>query len=469
MIVMLTASTASACASLKFPQEQDKVYSMAVEASLAGNASLANAAAYQYVLGSTTEDPRYDRALRLIARSSEELELSYAASIYYLEIAQARRDVELVGDAIRGLEQILRKYPYDEPTIETGFLATEEITGLPFEEQAFVDYYQGLDSIQQNFDDWGAQRFAQIPQSSPYYARAQYVLAVRLLARSEVDAAKAAFEQLLAREDLPEDVGIDCNRTLARLAYSERDFELALKYYDKIRATAPNDPQLLLEMAWTHYQLGQSHRALGLLVALDAPAFAELIAPERFLLEALALRRLCQFEPARRAAVRLRERLGAALTDLHDGVPLQQSEALRAAAGLRTTGRPVAEFHARLKVERAMLDELEDSIGPALHKHLVALYDRALVEAQRRENELLGAEMEALAEELLAAEEGVRLILHELGVALLRGRGRPEGPPEQGTFAFLNLTEPVFYLFEGEFWTDELDDLVVTIEDRCID
>jgi hypothetical protein len=27
----------------------------------------------------------------------------------------------------------------------------------------------------------------------------------------------------------------------------------------------------------------------------------------------------------------------------------------------------------------------------------------------------------------------------------------------------------VFYNFEGEFWTDELDDFVVVAEDRCID
>jgi hypothetical protein len=29
--------------------------------------------------------------------------------------------------------------------------------------------------------------------------------------------------------------------------------------------------------------------------------------------------------------------------------------------------------------------------------------------------------------------------------------------------------DEILFVFQGEFWTDELDDLVVTMEDRCID
>jgi hypothetical protein len=70
---------------------------------------------------------------------------------------------------------------------------------------------------------------------------------------------------------------------------------------------------------------------------------------------------------------------------------------------------------------------------------------------------------------LLAAEEGVNLILHELGVGLLRGRKRSPGPPVAPSPQVTTGGHRTFFHFENEFWTDELDDLVVVAEDRCID
>ena len=74
-----------------------------------------------------------------------------------------------------------------------------------------------------------------------------------------------------------------------------------------------------------------------------------------------------------------------------------------------------------------------------------------------------------LTEELLSAREGVRLIIHELGVSLLRGRRRPAGAKEKPAVEVPLTGDRVFYKFNGEYWTDELDDLVVIAEDRCID
>ena len=414
------------------------------------------------------DDPRFDRALRLKAQGAEQLKLNYVASLWYLDIAESRRDVELVSDAIRGLERIYHQGEYDQATLVKGFLASEEITGLAVEQQAFVSYLQGLDSLRLGLVEWGREDFSLIPQQSSYYARSRFVLAIHLLAQGSFEESRKALEEILEYDDVPEDLLVDIKRTLARMAFEERDYREALEFYEQIRATAPDDPQLLLEMAWSHYYLGESRRALGLLVALDAPAYAGLIAPERFLLEALSLRRLCQFEPARKAAVRLKMRRGDALDDLHDGVPLLESEPLKAAARLRTGAISAAKFRASLEREQLLLEEMREELGDALYEEMSELYRRGLEEAKRHEDEVLAAEAEALAEELLKAEEGVRLIQHELGVALLRGRGKAGGfssaQEEQGEEEGI-----VFYTFEGEFWTDELDDLVVTIEDRCID
>jgi hypothetical protein len=147
---------------------------------------------------------------------------------------------------------------------------------------------------------------------------------------------------------------------------------------------APDDPEILLEMAWTHFYLGDSRKCLGLLIALDAPVHATYISPERFLLEALALRRLCQFGAAREAATRLEAKYEASLTALAAGTLPQDIPEMRT-------------------------------------------------------------------------------------VALLRGRRRPFGASEKPTVDVPLTGDRVFYPFSGEYWTDELDDLLVIAEDRCID
>ncbi|MEO0605384.1 MAG: hypothetical protein AAF211_28395, partial [Myxococcota bacterium] len=70
--------------------------------------------------------------------------------------------------------------------------------------------------------------------------------------------------------------------------------------------------------------------------------------------------------------------------------------------------------------------------------------------------------------ELLAADEGAHLVVHELGVAMLRGRRRPDGVPERPVAPVPVGSDHAYYRFDGEYWTDELDSIVVYAEDRCL-
>ena len=457
------------CGGPKLAEGSEALFAQAVEASLKEEPRLAAAAANAYLSATTSDDPRYDRALRIMAESAEQLGFSYAASIWYLEIARARRDATIAAQAIAGLERLMERYPLDEETISAGFLATSEITGLSDEVRAFLSYHQGRDSLQKGLDRWAVEQFEAIPERSPYWPKARYALIIRAMAAGELDGAREALERLGEEANLPEALKLDVDRTLARIAFEQGRWQDAQRAYQSLRESAPDDPDLLLEMAWTHYYLGEYQRALGLLVALDAPAYEGLIAPERYLLEALSLRKLCQFEPARSAAVRLRQRHGEALDDLYGGVPLLQSEPLRAAARLRQEGRAVGDWRARVVAEAARLGEEERELGEPLSRALEATYARGLKEAKRREDAELDDVMVEVAAELLGAEEGVRLILHELGVALLRGRRRGEGADAVDGVTTIDEREQIAYLFADEFWTDELDDIVVRIEDRCID
>ena len=129
----------------------------------------------------------------------------------------------------------------------------------------------------------------------------------------------------------------------------------------------------------------------------------------------------------------------------------------------------MTQFIESLKRERALVKSLKSQLSPALSQALDKMYSRGHAAALIRREALLRREIDLLSEELLGAEEAVRLISHELSVALLRGRKPPigRGPvPPVGEIARL---DQALYTFKGEFWTDELDDLVIAAEDRCID
>lgn len=464
-------SLSMACGGGAFEGSRDDAFGLAVQASLDEESLDAARGAHAFLRASAIEDARYDRAQMLLAQALEGLELRYAASLYYLDVASTRRDVDQLDKAFAGLERIVMgDVPFDEATLVDGFLATDRITGLSEERQAFIDYLQGRQSVKQGLDEWADKQLAAIPARSPYRARADYVLAVRHLYRGEHKQARAALLALLQNKELhtPRDVALETRLALARLAMERERYDEAVRHYERVRAAAKNRPELLLEMAWAHYYRGDSRRSLGLLVALDAPVYAGLIAPERYLLEARVLRRLCQFEPARTAARRLESRHGRALHDLHAGLRPDASEALSAGARKRGAARDAARFVRRMMRERAIVDAESGGLGEPLATALLALYDRGLREARRREQAAVEAESMRLASELLMAEDGVRLTLHELSVGLLRGRRRPRGPAEISSFNLEAGGGSVSYRFAGEFWTDELDDMVVLIADRCV-
>jgi len=454
------------CGAAGFGDAREGSFGRAVDASIDDDWEDAAEAAQEYLSASTPDDTRYDRALMILAEACEKLGLSYAASMWFLDVAQSRRSPELVDKAVAGLERIVGAGPHDERTITEGFLASAEISGLRPELDEFVTYHQAVDSIHRGFDEWADEQIDRLPEGSAYRLRGRYVQSVRLLSVGQMADGEEELEDLLEEEELPEDVASDTRLALARLAMEESRFGEAVTRYEELRRLAPERPELLLEMAWAHFYNGDSRRALGLLIALDAPVYGALIAPERYLLEALCLARLCQFGPARIAATRLAIRHGEALAELHAGLPALESRALLEAARRRGQGRDIAVLLGIMRGERARADDL---FGGDLAAALERVYRIGIAEIERREAEILQSEVQRLAADLIAAEDGVRLILHELAVGLLRGRARPPGPVEARRIEISATGDQVSYDFHGEFWTDELDDLVVTIEDRCLE
>ena len=450
----------------KAPVQGADAYAVAVEASVSARHARAAQAAWAYLQAADPDDPRYERGERLYAQSLEALGFSWAAALTYQEIASERRTLELLPDALRGLQRVMDSGAYDEDLLVTGFLASESFGYVPPDVQSFLDYQRALDLVRRGSNTWAEDLLKGLREQDAWHGQVVLLDAVRAIAAGDDDRAAEQLTALLDT-DLPPKVDQDVRRTLARLAFAYRDFDGALERYLDLRERAPDDPALLLELAWTYYYLGDARKTLGMLVALDAPVHAHWVAPERYILEALALQRLCQFDAARAAADRFQERNGAALSALRSGALPHEVPKIAEPASLRGLSEPHTRFVSQLSAERALAAQLP--LGPELRDHLDAVYARSLDRAQRQAAKRLQVDARRYAEELLAADEGVRLVVHELGVSLLRGRRRPPGPEEAPPADVSATSDRVVFRFGGEYWTDELDDLVVSLEDRCID
>lgn len=464
MRLLLVAFALCACRAT-LPTDRESAWIDAVQAGSEERHQRAVLSAWTFLSQTDPEDPRHERARRLLARGFEGVGLRQAAGLMYRDLALLRRDPQVAADALAGVRRTIEEGPHDAALLVEGLVASGGLAGLPEEHRGFVAWHQAVDLSRRGLTDWSNAVRVDVPAEDPLALRVRWLETVEALSAGRLDDAETSLAALVD-EDLPEDLVKPIHRAQARVAFERGEHASALERYDTLGDETSEDAALIVERAWTHYHLGDARSTLGQLLALDAPTHRGAVFPERYVLEALALRRLCQYAGARGTAARLDEDLGPVLRSLRDGTPAAQVETLRTAARLRPELRDLAQVDAALSAERALSRQL--GLPKDLVDWLDGLYARAQADVARRLEPQIDAGAEGIAEELLAAEEGVALVAHELGVALLRGRRRPHGPEEVAAPPPPLAGEVVVFQHRGEFWNDELDELVVVAEDRCV-
>ena len=427
---------------------------------------------FEYTESMPCTDENYAWAQFFLARSLIDLKLRHAGAVYLARIARERTNPAVIPKALEALQK-LTDLPHDEVMIDEQVFGALDLGFLPEEVAGYAHYQQGLVDLRVGNERWANNHFAKLQEGSPEASRAKFALLVTRLKSGKRDIPQEMVEQffeLAKDEKLTLEARNDAMLAVARLRYEQGDWQGALTAYDlvKLPALDPGRATLDLEEAWTRYQLGHVHAAMGILTTLDAPSFREEFLPDKYLLKALIYRDLCHYLPAKRAAKELTRKYAESLDAIREREDLSHDARLLRAASARGSTKRAKRFLGSLELEGEQLGRYAGTFGERLFTALTRIYDLSRAEAVRVYQLRLTESVRAEADKLLRASEQVRLMEYEVGLKLYERVKRgsklvpllEEAPLEAKQVAFK---------FVNEYWNDELRTYRFSLKSRCIE
>jgi len=426
---------------------------------------------FAYLEGTSPTDENYAWAQYFLARSLKDLGLRHGAAYFLSRVARERSNPAVLPRALDELRALV-EVPHDEKMIDDQVFGALDLGFLPEETGAFANYQQGMLALKIGNERWAKNHFSKLGDSTSQASRAKFAVVVTRL-REAKEITSSLIDDFLALSKDPQlDVPTrnEAMLAVARLRYEKKDFTGALEAYGKVQLPSldPGRASLYLEEAWTRYQMGQHHAAMGLLTTLDAPSFRNEFLPDKYLLRALIYRDLCHYLPAKRAAKELTRRFADSLDAIHERSELTGDPRLRRAAMSHGGTKRSARFLESLQLESERISRYSGGFGERLVAYLTKLYDLAQAESQRLFQERLEEGVRLEAAKLLRAAEQVRLMEYEVGLKLYERvkKGSKLATPEKD----LQLeSNEVAFPFDGEYWNDELRDYRFSLQNRCIE
>ncbi len=467
-LLLLTATAAAQPAPTPPKVADPELYPRGVDRLRAGAAPQSAALLHEFLDSAPETDVAWGPAQLEFGKALVKSGLRHAGANYLSRVALDRTDPRSVPEAVAQLIA-LTKAPHDATLIEGRVFATLDVGFLPPESAAPIHFEQGLRHLRSGNLDWSRKHFSRLPEGSPEAVKAQLAQELHALERNR-SLRPQVLKKLGELSDAPglaTPVRNEVLLALARLRYEAEDYEGALAAYQRIELPKldPGQATRYREEAWTRYRLGQLPEALGMLVALDSPAFRDEFLPEKYLLRAFIYRDTCHYHSAKRTIQTLPRKFASSLETIEERGELTADRPLLTAALTSGEARESHAFLRSLEKERASLAKLEPTLGKPLTAHLRELYDAALGEARRRNIEAIDEAVQARADQLLDLTEKGRLLEYEIGLAL---NGRGGQPAVKATTASHEVGpgETVFR-FRGEYWNDELRNHRVLLENRC--
>jgi hypothetical protein len=412
-------------------------------------------------------DLRRDTAAFRLAGALVDMGFVQAGIEYYLEVLSGRRSPDLLSKTIAALKPLYEKGLVEEWRFLDGIIYGSQYGDLEPEVADFVEYLQALGDLRLGFGPWGRARLETLAASERLYGwRARYLLAVDRINQKNDEGAEKLLRQILEAAAAPKDVRNLAALALARILYERKSYDEAFTFYSQAQLPLVEQDMVLLERAWDRIGADDQQRALGMVVGLGAPIFRRVFAPERELLRALALRRLCQYRLAHQVVKEFHENYGPVVRKVRDRAGLREDKRIADWASWGTRLAGFARMRTRMTTEIDMVRKVSNG---KLATHLHALYTARLRFVEDGLRRGLDPAIEHVVDELLRVDEQMNLIDYEISAGLVKpGVKRAASTQTIHSWDLPYGSAKAYFPFDGEYWSDELNDFAVLADDRCL-
>lgn len=401
-----------------------------------------------------------------LARYLVKKNLSFAASYLLKNLIKNIQGTNLSWQALMDLESIVKSYPVDEAVLYGETVYDVEHVDPPLEIASFVYFLNGQYNKVKNFSKWAEADFKNVNPESHWGYLLNYQEALRLVEDNKLDAALDIFAMLFDSEKADDKLKNDAKHQFARILFEKGEFDRAYELLKEVNLDPRARGMVLLERAWSKYYLKDYSKALGLLVAMEAPPFKPSMPPEAYVLKMLMFKELCYYNSALRVFNDFKKRYAASLKKIKSRADLVTDTDLVQLAVLNPDLMKKANYYNLLKREFSSLTESSLSQLEPL-KNMTSIYEGRITEYFTRLKGVMEEPLRVAANELLDWQEQLSFLDYQSRIDSLR----VTRPASEVDFKSEEIStakfDKIFWIFNGEYWMDEIENLETRVVSRC--
>jgi hypothetical protein len=484
------------------------VYNKALSA-YNGNQFEDSARLFYEVTNTTTDNDLRLKAEYYLASSFQRANLPFTAFVYFTPIVKAGPQHPYHLKAVEALI-VLQEVLNDDfliPSIMNNLYDryADSWATLNLETLARINYLIGRIAHRKGKLDEAKQFLEAVPDTSQFYAKAQYMVGISLAdprfpaadeqTRSKnVEAAITTFESVLKIRTRQLD--FDDTKHLAYLAlgranYNQGQYQKSTEWYEKVPRFSKYWDQSLFENGFARFQNDDFGGALGSLQGLYAPQFAGAFQPESWILTSTTYYFSCLYDEAKSSLVEY-ERLYLPMAEklkplVEPAEPkdlpayfklvntTESPEVPRAVLNwVRTNERMLGLFGMlkQIEAEKTTIDANQSWRAAKMASDLVTYLDQNKGTLEQAAGQTAKARLTEAYRTIKGFGDQVEIIRFEIakaekefaetgldGQALLRKQTlyRPQMPAENWNY----------WKFQGEFWRDEIGYYQYTLKRGC--
>lgn len=390
--------------------------------------------------------------------------LTFAATSLFSEIIRNKQGTQAAWLSLIELQEIAKTNPVDEDGVYGELIFDIDYDTPPKEVLDFVAFQNGMFNKLRGYSEWSEAEIKKVSVGSYWDYKLRYFAALDEVKKDQIDGAIGKFSSLGSDELAPKDIRMDANHQYARLVFEKGDYQQAYKVFKQIELNPRERGLILLERAWAKYYLKDYGKSLGLLTALEAPAFDPARSPEAYLLKMLIYKELCYYDAAFKVMKEFKRKFSNSVEMIKKRKDLKKDPGLINMAVIDRRVSYWVNYLNLLKAERAQFKSFSKL---SIYTRIRREYDLKISEVYNRLDLMIKDKIRQVANELIDWQEQISFLDYQTRVDSLRV-SRPNNEEEvKAEIIPLTKFDKVYWLFTGEFWIDELENLKVFVESQC--